>query len=277
MKKKKLFVSLVVALFASALTAAGQSKSVMPLAPAGDLVATPSVVQTGTYPTLSWRIAYPANIGRVATIDKGVITLKKRAYVSVKPIGVGVTGSYANATSSNVESRISVDGGSYEQLFYGTNDNVDPTHTLYNKQLNAGTNVSFGGRYVEDGTWKSFYTGNSSNLRVIALKSGDTIPTTYDLKENNRLAEYLKPYTDGSGKVKVGPTSAIVLMEVAADSSRDLNFDYQDVALLVNVSDKNNNGHGNNVDGVDSSNPGNGSGGPNGSEDPSGGVDDEIK
>ncbi len=38
-----------------------------------------------------------------------------------------------------------------------------------------------------------------------------------------------------------------------------------------------NNGHGNNVDGVDSSNPGKGGGGPNGPVDPSGGVDDEIR
>lgn len=39
--------------------------------------------------------------------------------------------------------------------------------------------------------------------------------------------------------------------------------------------DKGNNGHGNNDDGVDVSNPGNGNGGPNGEEDPSGDVDDE--
>lgn len=38
-----------------------------------------------------------------------------------------------------------------------------------------------------------------------------------------------------------------------------------------------NNGHGNNADGVDVSNPGQGGGGPNGEVDPSGGVDDEIK
>ena len=38
-----------------------------------------------------------------------------------------------------------------------------------------------------------------------------------------------------------------------------------------------NNGHGNNMDGVDSSNPGNGQGGPNGSIDQSGNLDDEMK
>jgi len=40
---------------------------------------------------------------------------------------------------------------------------------------------------------------------------------------------------------------------------------------------KTNNGHGNNVDGVDSSNPGNGGGGPNDGVDQSSGTDDEIK
>ncbi|OGV38679.1 MAG: hypothetical protein A2020_03910 [Lentisphaerae bacterium GWF2_45_14] len=40
-------------------------------------------------------------------------------------------------------------------------------------------------------------------------------------------------------------------------------------------SEQTNNGHGNNEDGVDCSNPGQGNGGPNGEEDPSGTVDDE--
>ena len=39
---------------------------------------------------------------------------------------------------------------------------------------------------------------------------------------------------------------------------------------------KNNHGHGNNADGVDSSNPGQGKGGPNGAVDPSGDIDDEA-
>ena len=43
------------------------------------------------------------------------------------------------------------------------------------------------------------------------------------------------------------------------------------------VAGKGNNGHGNNEDGVDSSNPGQGDGGPNGAEDSDPNVDDEIK
>ena len=83
---------------------------------------------------------------------------------------------------------------------------------------------------------------------------------------------------DGSGKVNIGPLSVLILMELNQTNPGTSTFDYQDQVLLVSFSLKHpNNGHGNNLDGVDVSNPGQGSGGPNGEVDPSGGVDDEIK
>jgi hypothetical protein len=65
-------------------------------------------------------------------------------------------------------------------------------------------------------------------------------------------------------------------------------YNLQDMVLLVTAKPvessidpvtgvKSNNGHGNNIDGVDVSNPGKGAGGPNGKVDPSGTVDDEKK
>ena len=67
-------------------------------------------------------------------------------------------------------------------------------------------------------------------------------------------------------------------MELAQTDHNNGAYDYQDAALLVSFASKHpNNGHGNNLDGVDSSNPGKGSGGPNGAIDPSGGVDDEAR
>jgi hypothetical protein len=276
MKTIKYAVSVMVAILATSVIAAGQSKKLIPSVPAGDMVTTPTVVRTGTYPTLSWRISYPSNVGSFATINKGVVTLTKQSYVSVRAIGVGVTGGNANAATSNVDIRMNT-GSGFQQLFYGTNADVDPAHVLYTKSLNVGASVNFGGRFEVDNTLSPFYTGNSSNLRVVVLVDGDKIPTTYDLKTSGKLASYLAPYVDGTSKISVGPTSAIVLMEVGASKTTDGEFDYQDIALLVTISDKNNNGHGNNLDGVDSSNPGKGSGGPSGAEDPSGGVDDESK
>jgi hypothetical protein len=88
----------------------------------------------------------------------------------------------------------------------------------------------------------------------------------------------LKPYLTSTGKIDIGPMSAIVLMELGQTNRSSECFDYQDLVLLVTFSTRHpNNGHGNNLDGVDSSNPGNGHGGPNGMVDPSAGVDDEIK
>jgi hypothetical protein len=68
------------------------------------------------------------------------------------------------------------------------------------------------------------------------------------------------------------------MMELAETNKSNANFDYQDMVLLVTFGTGHpNNGHGNNLDGVDSSNPGKGSGGPNGAVDLSAGVDDEAK
>lgn len=76
----------------------------------------------------------------------------------------------------------------------------------------------------------------------------------------------------------IGPMSALVMMELNETNHTDSCFDYQDAILIITLSKNHpNNGHGNNLDGVDSSNPGGGSGGPNGEIDPSGGVDDEIR
>jgi hypothetical protein len=83
---------------------------------------------------------------------------------------------------------------------------------------------------------------------------------------------------DSTGKVKIGPLSVLIMMELGQANRSSRCFDIQDQVLLVTFSTKHpNNGHGNNLDGVDSSNPGGGGGGPNGRVDPSGGVDDEIR
>ncbi len=254
----------------------GNSSSALPALPIGALSATPTVVQSGTHPTLNWNIVYPRTVGDVAVINPpGTITLTEPMYVSVRPVGVGVTG--GSSTDANAEFRISVNGSGYKQLFYGTPSAIDPADTLYTKKLGKNTTIDFGGRFVENNQWTPFYTTRSSNMQVISLVDGDSIPTAYDLNQSGNMAEYLKPYVDSTGKVNIGPLSVLVMAEYAAKNNTNAAFDYQDAVFLVSLATKNNNGHGNNLDGVDSSNPGGGSGGPNGQVDPSGGVDDEAR
>jgi hypothetical protein len=215
------------------------------------------------------------------TTAPGQITLADDYYVKVQIVGAGVTtcanGGAASANSYPVDARMSVDGESYFQLFYGTPSEVNPSKVLYTKKLKQGQTLNFGGRYVVNDAWTSFYTTKSANQQIVSLVNGDIPPTTFALEKSATLASYLKPYLDGNGKVKLGALNALVMMELGQTDHMQSCFDHQDIVLLVTFVGKNNNGHGNNLDGVDSSNPGAGKGGPNGGVDPSNGVDDEAK
>jgi len=259
----------------------GSSASTIPATPVGVLSAYPTIVQTGTKPTLTWDILHPSNVSNVVVINPpGTLIPNQPIYVSVQPVGTGPTNCTPGQTTVTypAEARISVNGGSYKQLFYGTQGSVTPQYSLYIKKHKANDIIDFGGRYVLNGNWTPFFTTRSSNMQVISLVRGSVPPTNLPLSTSSRLASYLKPYLDATGKINIGPMSVLVLMELSETDRSQPCFDYQDMVLLVTFSTKHpNNGHGNNLDGVDSSNPGQGHGGPNGQIDPSGGYDDEIR
>jgi hypothetical protein len=282
-------------------SAGAQTTSAIPLMPLGELSAFPTIVQTGTKPTLTWAILHPSaitggsggtggtaggslGVPLVAISPPGTLIPNQTLYVTVQPVGTGVTTCNSNLVSTSLpaEARVSVNGSTFTQLFYGTQLNVNPSKKLFIKKVLANQKIDFGGRYVINNTWSPFYTTRSANLQVVAMANGDTPLTTFPLHQSSQLAAYLRPYLDGAGRIKIGPMSVLIMMEIGATSRSLPCFDYQDMLLLVTFSLKHpNNGHGNNLDGVDSSNPGQGSGGPTGlnnsGQDPSGGVDDEIR
>lgn len=258
-----------------------EAQTRIPAAPVGVMTAFPTIVQTGTKPTLTWNILYPSKVSDVAVINPpGTLIPNQPIYVSVQPVGTGPTSCTPGQADIvyPAEARISVNGGSYKQLFYGTQQDLEPQYSLYIKKHKANDTIDFGGRFVINNNWTPFFTTRSSNMQVISLVKGDVPPVNLPNAQSSRLANYLKPYLDDSGRVDIGPMSVLVLMELSETRQNQPCFDYQDMVLLVTLSTKHpNNGHGNNLDGVDSSNPGRGSGGPNGEIDPSGGYDDEIR
>ena len=287
------------------VSGAAQAQTTDPLAPAGAMTAFPTMVQTGTKPTLTWSIMHPARIGSgqtggsggsggngsggsnsdgsqdMAVVNPpGTIIPTVDSYVTVQIIGTGVTSCQGgnNSTSPATDLRLSLNGSAYTQLFYGTQANVDSSKQLYIKKVSAGQTIDLGGRYVIGTGWSPFYTTRSSNLQVVALVNGDSYPAKLKFQGQSAMASYLKPYIDSSFKVNIGPLSVLLVMELGQNSLNSPCFDYQDQVVLLTFSRKHpNNGHGNNLDGVDVSNPGNGHGGPNGAVDPSGGVDDEMR
>ena len=292
-----------------ALTPSRASGQTNPSEPSGVMSASPSVVQTGTKPTLTWNILYPAKIGfppptggggggggnggssgsgggnngaqAMVWVDPpGTLVPSTTVYATVQVVGTGVTSCNAaqDAVPRVADARVSFNGGAYQQLFYGLPQDVVPSKNVYVKKMTAGQKLDFAGRYLINGAWSPLYTTYSSNFQVVTLANGQTPPTTFPLHQSSKLAGYMRPYLDSTGKVKIGPLSVLVMMELGQNNRSSPCFDCQDMVLLVTFGTKHpNNGHGNNLDGVDSSNPGNGRGGPNGMVDPSGGVDDERK
>jgi hypothetical protein len=254
----------------------------IPATPDGLLNAYPSVVQTGTKPTLNWNILHPSKVSDLVEVDPpGTLIAISDVYASVQIVGSNagtITNEAGTPISLPTDARLSFNGGAYSQIFYGNQSNVDPVHQLYVKKMRSGDTLDFGGRSVQNGSWTPFYTSRSTNFQVVSLTHGQTPPTGFDLSQSSSLNNFLRPYLDASGKVNIGPLSVLVLMELGTNDHNSDDFDLQDQVLLVTFSKKHpNNGHGNNLDGVDSSNPGQGNGGPNGTVDPSGGVDDEAR
>lgn len=247
------------------------STSTIPSTPIGTFSAYPTVVQTGTNPMLTWNILYPSTVSSLVQVNPpGTLSSLGTTYTTVQIVGSGVTSCDPTQGTGPfyTDVRLSVNGGSYVQLFYGTQADVDPAHVLYTDKLNAGDTLDFCGRYVINGAYSTAYTTRNSNYQVITLVSGQTPPTLFSLYQSSSLAGYLKPYLDASGKVNIGPLSVLVVMELGQTDHTSPCFDYQDVVLLVTFAAHNNNGNGNNLGGVDPSNPGKGHGGPNGLVDP---------
>lgn len=119
--------------------------------------------------------------------------------------------------------------------------------SLSDVQLTNGSKASLSGNGMD---FSFFVTPSSDGLITVQVPAGRV--------------------TDGNGNENTESN----LLEIIADLTPPVPTMAHTQAAS---SYKNNNGHGNNEDGVDSSNPGQGGGGPNGEVDPSGDYDDEIK
>lgn len=280
------------------LPSISRAQDLTPIIPMGSLSAFPTIVQAGTHPTLTWDITLPERVSDVVTIQgAGTIVPNRDLIMDVRVIGAPVkivsTDAEGNVTDwqwAPTEARCSYNGGSYNQIFYNVHTNVNPNYIAALGDVAAGSTINFGGRFVtESGSWSPLQTSTNSIHNVVALQNGDTPPTATPLLENPNLQGFLLPYLDEEGKVTLGARDVLVLIELTDTNASDAGFDLQDLALLLTFYDqatnegagsetttepgvKSNNGHGNNADGVDSSNPGNA---PFTDTDPD--FDDEVK
>ncbi|MDP4791588.1 MAG: hypothetical protein NWR21_06380 [Verrucomicrobiales bacterium] len=251
--------------FLAIWTGYGQHRT--PVIPVGTLSAYPTVVQAGTHPTLTWSVTVPEVVSDIVTIENGgTIRAQRDVDADIRVLGSSVKRVWLNYRGQIVrsewvptEASVSKSGGSLLRIFYGTNARVVPNRIVYTTRLLQGETLNVAGRYSNsNGTWSTRYSSATGTSNIRALRNGDTPPTTTPLYQQPSLEAFLSPVLDNQGRIKIGPRDVVYLMELTHTNQSHGGYDLQDMALLVSFYDRvnENNGHGNNVDGVDSSNPG---------------------
>jgi len=218
-----------------------------PVIPVGSLSAFPEIVQTGTHPELTWDITVPETVDDVVDIEgPGTLRPKRCLIMDVRVLGASVKRVWTNHYGQVVnwewvptEARINHNGQGYDRIFFDTNDDVNPNSIVHSQTVEENDSIDFGARYVRsNGYWSTWYSSTNSSHNVVALKDGDTPPTTTPLYQQPSIESFILPYLDDEGKIKLGARDIIYLMELTHTNRNHGGFDLQDMALLVTFYDE---------------------------------------
>lgn len=248
-----------------------------PYTPVGTLAVNPTFVQTGVKPNLDWEIDYPSNFEDLTLITlPGALLTTEEATVVVQ-----CPGASGGCERSDLPVAFWMRPGvaeSWQLLFYGKGNEVNPSKVLFRRKLPPNTRIDFAARgQHSSGAWHPIvWTVDDTPTTIKYFANGDDSPMELADFVTGDVESFLTPYlTEDLTNIVLGPKEMVYLYELESGTPGTDCYDHQDLAITVQFITKNNNGHGNNIDGIDVSNPGEGKGGPNGEVDPSGDVDDE--
>lgn len=269
------------------MTAGLSAQTQEPEIPIGKLYIDSDIVMKDDTPILTWDTTHPQSINDIVDVggaggasgssseevsnnvtEDDLVVAKKQLLVKVSMIGTGITDSHGNEYSSVTEMRF--EGGDWEHVFTGPGAAVDVTEVLLEKVVNDGDTIEFRSRYVGYNQWR--YHDSDEVQIFIDGDEPPKNPSSDDLATS--AEEYMRPYTQ-DGKLVLGALDMIYAAELTHTDTSSAGYDMQDAIVMVRFTDletgvgsakgevedhlnggKSNNGHGNNEDGVDSSNPG---------------------
>ena len=244
--------------------------------PTGTLNVAKKLVRTGVRPLVNWQIQFPESIDDVVKLDAmNSVTAQKDLLVEVRVVGTSYQPYGEDAT---VECSINIDGADWQMIFSGKTADLRASEPVFSQVVDAGTTIDISGRGQKSSSWwtPDRKTGVST-YNVMALTDGDEVPYYSPAFQQGDIESHVSSYVN-NGKVVLNPRDVIYLVELGQNDPNRGGFDMQDLVVVISFKDlPSNNGHGNNLDGVDVSNPGKGGGGPNGEVDLSGDFDDERK
>ncbi|MCB1230058.1 MAG: hypothetical protein KDN19_07325 [Verrucomicrobiae bacterium] len=217
-----------------------------PNIPVGTLTAFPTQVQTGTHPNLTWDISYPESVEDIVEIEPpGTVIPNQDLHMEVRIVGASVKRVWLNQYGQvvdwewvNTECQMKIGSGSYSRIFYGKQSQVNPNTVVDSRDVDEGTTIDFGGRYVQsNGSWSTWFSSTNCENNVIALKDGDNPPDVGALYGQQTVEDFLRPYMDTDGNIDIGPKDVIYLVELTHTNMNDGGFDLQDLVILVTFSD----------------------------------------
>jgi len=243
--KTKQIIAAAAAILATC-TAARLEATPDPSIPVGSLDAYPTMVRTGAKPNLTWNITYPSVVKDYVDVDDGEVTPKTTLIAEVRVLGAGVTvGQGDDIRFVPTRAEVQYNGGTYNEVFYGTNDDVVPSEIVWTRTVEDGKPLRFGGKYYYRDSWGPHYRSDDGTTNIRTLVNGDSPPSFKIIPGAPTLESFLRPYLDGSGRVKIGPMDVIVFMELTHGESQSDNvgYDFQDMVLLVTFKEVSNSGN----------------------------------
>lgn len=222
------------------------AQTTQPSIPIGSLTAFPTIVQTGTKPTLTWSINYPSVVKNYLTITNSTgvpsalgatVTPNQNLICDIRILGAGVTTQNSNGSINYIETagKIRYNGSSsWTTIFDGkqTDAIVQTQGIIKTLNVTSGKAMDFGGQYYYNGSWFTFF--NSTNgTNVQTLVNGDACPSYVPAYNAPSLETFLKPYLDSSNKVRIGPMDVVIFMELTHTDKTNPGYDFQDLVLLI--------------------------------------------
>jgi len=199
--------------------------------PRGTLDVDKTLVRVGTRSNLTWNIEYPAAITDIVDVNPtGTIKTKKTLRMKVRVLGVAFQ---SGNTLLPLDAYWGLNGGSWQNLFYGTGPTVNPNSVLVDKTVKKDESVDFGARGWGGSSWLPFNHTRTQTKYVIVLGKGSKAPTYAPAYNQNSVTSFLKPYIDSAGKINIGDRDLIILWEASTASPGSIYFDMQDLVVLV--------------------------------------------
>lgn len=240
MKTSQLAAVSAVAIAVSALVSPRAYSQTTPSVPVGTLTAYPTVVQTGTKPTLTWSISYPSQVTTVVTVGPtGTITPLRDLYVDLRVLGAQVGDGTANGWYV-VEAYRKVElATSFTRFFNGKQTAVNPSTVYFTQFVRQSRPLDIRGRVASNNSsspssWQAYYSTGTTNSNVRALVNGATPPSYVPAFSNqSTIKSALSAYIDSTGKIKIGPMDVIFLFELWGPDPNQSYFDMQDLVVLA--------------------------------------------